>query len=224
MLSENEFSLLYKIISNKNQTFEQISLNIESNFKKESKMRIIHTLIILINDNLINIHQKIISYYIIYHLNKKEKINIISFLPLILEKLKKSGDKIETNFLVSLFFNEIEYNNKTIEKYIEQNCCVQKLNIDQLIIYWEQYYNDILKQNNININNIKRPCLKEKNSCNSNNKIFVKNLDNKDLNLNFYKSNYLQYYPVNNKLFENEPIWISPSLSHNYIWENAKGK
>ena len=226
MLSENEFSLLYKIISNKYQTFEQISLNIESCFNNESNILIIKTLLILIDDNSINIHQKIISYYIIHHLHKKAKISNLILLPLVLDKLKKNENKIETNFLVDVFFNKIEYNNKTIEKYIEQNCSIQKLNINQLIIYWEKFYNDNLKDSNININIdcIKRPFIpKDKaNSVIINNKIDNK-INYKDLNLNFYKSNYMQLFDINNKLFENEPIWILPNLSHNFIWENNKG-
>ena len=51
------------------------------------------------------------------------------------------------------------------------------------------------------------------------------NINNKDkineinLNFNYYKSNYMCSYPVNNCFLSSEPIWLIPYLKHNFIWE-----
>ena len=61
MLSSNELSNLYKIISDENQTFEKISQSFSESFNKNDYMKIAVSLCILIKDNLLNIHQRIIS-------------------------------------------------------------------------------------------------------------------------------------------------------------------
>ena len=73
MLSPNDLSLLYKIISDKNQTFENISKVFQLNFNKDSQIKVSTTLLILLKDNLLNIYQRINSYYILYIISKKEK-------------------------------------------------------------------------------------------------------------------------------------------------------
>ena len=71
MLSQNDLSLLYKIISDKNKTFEEISKIFNSKFSKDSQIKAGTSLLILLEDNLLNINQKIISYYILYIISKR---------------------------------------------------------------------------------------------------------------------------------------------------------
>ena len=52
MLSENDLSLLYKIISNEKQTFSEISKMFNKNFNDDSKRKAINSLLILLEDNL----------------------------------------------------------------------------------------------------------------------------------------------------------------------------
>ena len=71
MLSSNELSNLYKIISDEDQTFENISHTFSESFKESDYMRIAMSLCILIKDNLFNKTQRIISFYILYLLKRK---------------------------------------------------------------------------------------------------------------------------------------------------------
>ena len=51
MLSPNELSKLYEIISDENQTFESISRSFEESFKEVDKLRMALSLSILINSS-----------------------------------------------------------------------------------------------------------------------------------------------------------------------------
>ena len=65
MLAQGDLSLLYQIISDNSQTFAKISELFQNNFKKENHTRVEITILFLLKDNLLNIHQRIISYYIL---------------------------------------------------------------------------------------------------------------------------------------------------------------
>ena len=232
MLSPKELSLLYEIISDEKQTFEKIAIKFDSNFNNESKEKATMTLLILLNDNILNIHQRIISYYILYEKSKKERMEINPFLSLILEKLESSTNKVEQNFLVDFLCRQINYSNLTIDKYLNQNPKEQKINITQIKMRWDKYYKEVLRQKNINIkdDDNRRPVIydrknTEKNIDNNPNLDLLPNMCNSDennFNLNYFKTNYMSYYPVNNfsnSFFNKEPIWILPSLKHNFLWE-----
>ena len=233
MLSEKELSLLYKIISDEKQTFENISQLFNFNFIKESKIKAINTILILLNDNILNIHQRIISYFILYDISKKEKNEINPFLGVILEKLQKSTNKHEQNFLIDFLCSQINYLNLTIEKYLKENPKVQRINLTQIQMQWNKYYKDYLKQKNINIkiNDQIRTIIYDrkksdiKNIDNHPSFDLLGNINNKNdvnLNLNYFKPNYMSYFPINrdsNFFFKSEPVWILPSLKHNFLWE-----
>lgn len=232
MLSPNELSLLYELISDEKQTFEKIATKFDSNFNNESKAKATMTLLILLNDNILNIHQRIISYYILYEKYKKERMETNPFLSLILEKLESSTDKAEQNFLIDFLCGQINYSNLTVDKYLNQNPKEQKINITQIKMRWDKYYKEILRQKNINIktDDNRRSVIydrknNKKNIDNHPNLDLLQNIcNNKDnnFNLNYFKTNYMSYYPVNNfsnSFFNKEPIWILPSLKHNFLWE-----
>lgn len=232
MLSPNELSLLYELISDEKQTFEKIATKFDSNFNNESKAKATMTLLIFLNDNILNIHQRIISYYILYEKYKKERMETNPFLSLILEKLESSTDKAEQNFLIDFLCGQINYSNLTVDKYLNQNPKEQKINITQIKMRWDKYYKEILRQKNINIktDDNRRSVIYDrkntkKNIDNHPNLDLLQNIcNNKDnnFNLNYFKTNYMSYYPVNNfsnSFFNKEPIWILPSLKHNFLWE-----
>jgi len=232
MLSPNELSLLNEIISDEKKTFEKISKKFDSHFNNESKVKATMTLLILLNDNILNIHQRIISYYILYENSKKERMETNPFLSLILEKLESSTDKAEQNFLVDFLCGQINYSNITVDKYINQNPKEQRINITQIKMRWDKYYKEILRQKNINIkaDDNRRSVIydrknNEKNIDNHPNLELLQNMCNSDdnnFNLNYFETNYMSYYPVNNfsnSFFNKEPIWILPSLKHNFLWE-----
>lgn len=70
MLSQNELSNLYQIISKENQTFENISQSFSETFNKCDHLKIAITLCILIKDNLLNLPQRLISFYILFLMKK----------------------------------------------------------------------------------------------------------------------------------------------------------
>ena len=230
MLSENDLSLLYKIISNKDQTFENVSKIFNTKFNKDSQIKATSSLLILLEDNLLNIHQRIISYYILYDFSNKEKIETNPFLSFILERLGKSNDKIEQNFLIDFLCCKINYLNITIDNYLKNNPKEQRINTTQIKLQWDKYYKETLRKKNIKIEKDDkiRPVIYERNNSDNKN-IYNKpninllgSVDSKNdinLNLNCYKTNYMSYLPVYGDFLINEPIWLLPFLNHKFTWE-----
>jgi hypothetical protein len=229
MLSPNNLSLLYKIISDGNQTFEEISNIFNAKFSKDSQNKAATCLLILLEDNLLNMQQKIISYFILYNMSKNEGMEINPFLSFILERLRKSNDKIEQNFLIDFLCNQINYLNLTIDKYLKENKKEQRINTTQIQMQWNKYYKEILRKKNIVINEDDkiRPVINMrkindiKNIDKNPNIDFLGNINKDEINLNFnyYKPNYMSFCPVNNCFLPSEPIWLFPQLKHNFIWE-----
>ena len=223
MLSPNELSLLYEIISDEKQTFEKISQKFDSNFNSESKTKATMTLLILLNDNILNIYQRIISYYILYEISKKERKDTNPFLSVILEKLESSTDKTEQNFLIDFLCGQINYSNLTVDKYLNQNPKEQRINITQIKMHWDKYYKEILNKKNINTktDDNRRSVIYDRKNIEKNIQNICNSGDN-NLNLNYFEANYMSYDPVNifsNSFFNKEPVWILPSLKHNFLWE-----
>ena len=235
MLSEKELDELYKIISDDNQTFKKISESFQNNITKENQSKAGTTLIFLLRDNLLNIHQRIISYYILYDMSIKEKMETNPYLSIILEMLRKSQNKNEQNFLVDFLYKKINYLDITIQNYMKDNTKELKMNLIQIQMQWDKYYKDLLNKQNIDlkINDNTRPVIYDrrksdiKNIDNHNNLnlLMNDNVINSEFNCNYLNPNYMSYYPTNNNTFFNsEPIWVLPCLKHNFIWENNKDK
>jgi hypothetical protein len=220
--------MLYKLISDETQTFEAISEKFNFFFDKDMKDKAATTLLILLEDNLLNLHQRIISYFILYDISREEQMETNPFLSIILKRLEKSTNKSEQNFLIDYLCKKINYSDLSVDKYLNNNSKEQRLNVIQIQMQWDKYYKAILKQNNININkdNKIRPVIYERNN------LDIKNIDhhpnndmlefinnNNELNLNSCKTNYMSYYPVNNGFLIKEPIWLLPSLNHKFLWE-----
>ena len=239
MLSSNELSNLYKIISDEEQTFENISHTFSESFKESDYMRIAMSLCILIKDNLFNKTQRIISFYILYLLQKKLNYEISPFTPLILETIQKTNFKIEQNFLIDFVNNQINYINTTVKHFLNDN---SEKNNHQNIHYLQMLYNKYqYEKGNINssskfYDNMRYVLYDRKKS-------EIKNLENhKNLNLenslktneeisfNSAMPNYISFCPLteNKKFIDAEPVWIMPGLKHKYFWEGneklEKGK
>ena len=217
MISQKELSLLYQILSDDNQTFEKISESFENNFPKESYSKVGTTLSILLKDKLLNIHQRIISYYILYDISKKEKMESNPYLSIILEMINNSQNKNELNFLVDYLYNQINYLNITIQDYLKDNTKELKMNLIQIQMKWGKYYKDMLNNKNIDLktNDKNRPIIYDRRKSdiknidnhNINLNAFLNNIDDNknnenELNLNFFSPNYMSYYPkYNNNIF-----------------------
>ena len=229
MLSQRDISLLYQIISDDNQTFEKITESFQNNFKSENQTKVGTTLLFLLRDNLLNIHQRIISYYILYEISKERKMESNPYLPIIIEMLKQSQNKNEQSFLVDFLYKQITYLNITVKNYLKDNSREPRMNLLQIQIQWDKYYKEMLNKKNINLktNDIIRPVIYDRKQRD------IKNIDNhtnlnllmndntieKEFNLNYFNPTYMSYNPTNNNFINSEPIWLLPSLKHNFIWE-----
>ena len=229
MLSQRDISLLYQIISDDNQTFEKITESFQNNFKSENQTKVGTTLLFLLRDNLLNIHQRIISYYILYEISKEQKMESNPYLPIIIEMLKQSQNKNEQSFLVDFLYKQITYLNITVKNYLKDNSREPRMNLLQIQIQWDKYYKEMLNKKNINLktNDIIRPVIYDRKQRD------IKNIDNhtnlnllmndntieKEFNLNYFNPTYMSYNPTNNNFINSEPIWLLPSLKHNFIWE-----
>ena len=228
MISSNELSEVFKIISDENKTFRDIAQIYNELFKDKDKLRIALSLCILLKDNLLNISQRIICYFILYNISIKEKMETNPFLIIILDCLKNSNDINEQSFLIDFLYKKINYVNKTIKEYLKEKKKEMKISITQIQIQWEKYYKELLKQMNINNNSdIKmRQIIYERNtfSINAINKSVSSNaLSNvhslNEINLNFFENNYMSFKPNNNNFFNSEPVFLLPNIKHCFFWE-----
>ncbi len=237
MLSSNELSDLYKIISDENQTFEKISHSFSESFKKSDYLKIAISLSILIKDNLLNMHQRIISFYILYFMNKCDKLEISPFLPLIIETIQLTKNKSEQSFLIDFSFNQINYLNISVKNYIQDNSKTVKPNISHLQMLYEKYNTE---KNRIGINKKTNDYIRH--ILYDRKKSDIKNIDNHpnidiknsiniddELAFKYFEPNYMSFSPMNlnintggKNFFDMEPIWVMPNLKHNYIWEHEK--
>ena len=228
MMSQNELSKLYFYISDENQTFENIYKIFSNNFNLESQKRAITAIIILLKDNLLNITQRIICYFILYNISKKDKMETNPFLIIILDSLKNSNDINEQNFLIDFLYKKINYVNKTIKEYLNDKKKELKVSISQIQKQWEKYYKELLKQMNINNNNeykMRQVIYERKSFCNNginkslNSNAFsnVHNLN--EINLNFFENNYMSFRPNSNNFVISEPVFLLPNINHSFLWE-----
>ena len=228
MLSPNELSKIFNIISDENQTFESISRSYEESFKNIDQLRIALSLCILIKDNLLNVSQRLISFYLIYFMKKKFNLEIGPFLPLIIEIIQTTKYKTEQNFLFDLLNNQIDYIYSTVKNFLKDNTknSYNQQNIILLQNLYSQYLNE--KNTDKKMNNYIRHILYDRK------KAEIRNVDNhfninlkndintkEEMSLKYYEPNFLSFCPnANNKKFlEKEPIWIMPNLKHNFNWE-----
>ena len=231
MLSPNELSKVYEIISDENQTFESISRSYEESFKNIDRLRIALSLCILIKDNLLNVTQRLISFYIIYLMKSKFNLDIGPFLPLIIETIQTTKCKTEQNFLFDLLNNQIDYIYSTVKNFLKDNTknSYNKSNIILLNNLYMQYSNDKITDNKMN--DYIRHFLYDRKKSDLRNienhyNINLKNDINteEEMSLNYFQPNYMTFYPrINNEKFiEKEPIWIMPHLKHNFNWKKNK--
>ena len=228
-MSPNELSKLYIYISDENQTFENVAKMFISQFNLESRRKAITSIIILLKDNLLNITQRIICYFILYNISKTDKMETNPFLIIILDNLKNSNDINEQNFLIDFMYKKINYVNKTIKEYLNEKKKEIKISITQIQMQWEKYYKELLKQMNVNNNNCNnkiRQIIYERNNFfrnginNSFNSNVLSNVHNlNEINLNFSENNYMSFKPNNNNFVISEPVFLLPDMKHSFFWE-----
>ena len=228
MMSQKELSKFYTILSDVNQTFEQISKSFNEELNIESRNKALNVIIILLKDKMLNLSQRIISYFILYDTSQKEKMETNPFLFIILDRLENSKDKKEQNFLIDFLYKKINYLNMTINQYLTNEKREMRINLTQIKMQWDKYYKDYLYQKNININSkdkidaiiYDRTNIDIRNLNNSPNLNILSNIHSfKDLNLNYFQTDYMFFKPVNNNFVSSEPKILLPQLNHKFVWE-----
>ena len=227
MISQKELAKLYSYLSNENQTFEQIIKSFNEEFNIESRNKAINSIIILLKDNMLNLSQRIISYFILYNIPQKENTEANPFLFIILEQLKNSNDEREQDFLIDFLYKKINYLNKTVNEYINEKPKEMKINTTQIIIRWEKFYEELVRKQNIkNFSKDKiSPIVRYRNNCdisssdniNSTYDFIVNN--QKEMNLNHFENDYMSFRPVINQFIDSEPVFLLPKLNHCFLWE-----
>ena len=230
MISQKELAKLYSYLSNENQTFEQIIKSFNEEFNIESRNKAINSIIILLKDNMLNLSQRIISYFILYNVPQKENTEANPFLFIILEQLKNSNDEREQDFLIDFLYKKINYLKMTIKQYLSQSKREMRINLTQMTLQWDKYYKEILAKNNINVksNDKIRAIIYDRGRIDINNQN-VNNITNyngipyvnilNQSNLNYFNIDYMCFRPINNNFVSSEPVILIPNLRHNFIWE-----
>ena len=219
MLSPSELTTLYTIISDETKSFEIISNIFQKTYSKSEQFKVGVTLWFLIKDNLLNLSQRLSSFYILYDMYRNEKLQSIPFIPIVLQTLNESKNKIEQQFLIDFIQNKIDYSKTPIKIYIEDNEKNQNIIIPNLEEYWNNYKKQTEKISK-SINDWMRPIIYDDKD-NKSNKIFNLNqLTPVEVSMKYFEPNYMSYYPNTNYTFyDDEPLWIIPTLKHNFIYD-----
>jgi hypothetical protein len=226
MLSPSELTSLYNIISEENKTFENISTSFYKTYSKSDYFKVSVTLWFLIKDNLLNLAQKISSFFILYDIYKNEKVNSIPFYPIVIDTLKNTKNKVEKKLLIDFLKDSIKYTKISIKSFIEDSELNEENPLPDLNQYWEKYElnKDKIK---IEIKDWIRPIVYEKKSIettSTNSSPFdLSQLTPQEVSFSYFEPNYMRFYPNQNyPFFDEEPLWITPTLNHNFIFDYKK--
>ena len=235
MLSQNELSTLNDIISDDSKTFESIADNFQKTFTKLDQFKVGLGLWILIKENLLNLSQRLASFYIIYDMYRQEDSKTTPFIPLFLECLEKSSINIEKKMLKDL----IEFNSSsskiTVREYIENGKNLENIEISETDMeqYWRMHdthkdkciqensdwISSVLYDNNDN-ENINNDITQNEKSQENFPALDISKISPEELNFESFEPNFLTYYPNSNQQFYNdEPMWILPTLKYDFIWD-----
>jgi hypothetical protein len=110
MLTPNELSLLYNTISDENKTFERIAGDFQKLFPKSDQFKIGVTLWFLLKDNLLNLAQRLASFYLLYEMYRLEKVSTTPFVPIVLETLQGSKNNVEKKLLLEFIEVSVKVN------------------------------------------------------------------------------------------------------------------
>jgi len=239
MMTQNDLSNLNQIISDDTKTFESIAESFQKAFSKLDQFKVGLSLWIMIKQNLLNLSQRLASFYIIYDMYKQEDSKTTPFIPLFLECLEKSTINVEKKMLKDL----IEFNSFsskiTIREYIENGKKLENIEIPDTDMeqYWrmheshkdkciqenEDWISPVLydnSENDNNINNINNDVTQNVKSQETMPVFDISKMSPEELNFDSFEPNFLTYYPNSNQQFYNEePMWILPTLKYDFIWD-----
>ena len=217
MLSQNELSNLHEIISDDSKTFESIADSFQKSFTKLDQFKVGLSLWIMIKENLLNLSQRLASFYIIYDMYKQEDSQTTPFVPLLLECFEKSTINIEKKMLKDLIGFNSPSPKITIREYIESGKNLGNIEISEKEMeqHWRMHASNkdrCIQENNDWISPVKSQ---------ENMPVFdISKMSPEELNFDSFEPNFLTYYPNSNQQFYNdEPMWILPTLKYDFIWD-----
>jgi hypothetical protein len=244
MLTQAELATLHSIVSDDTKTFESIAQSFQDAFEKFEQFKVGLSLWIMIKQNLLSLSQRLASFYIIYDMYKQEDSKTTPFIPLFLECLEKSTINIEKKMLKDL----IEFNSFstkiTVREFIENGKNMENINIPEndLKQYWRMHEShkdkciqentdfispvlydntDLDIDNNLDNKDIVNNDVTQNVQNQENMPIFdISKMSPEELNFDSIEPNFLTYYPnSNNQFFQDEPMWILPTLKYDFIWD-----
>ena len=244
MLNQSELATLHQIVSDDTKTFESIAQLFQEKFEKFEQFKVGLSLWIMIKQNLLSLSQRLASFYIIYDMYKQEDSKTTPFIPLFLECLEKSTINIEKKMLKDL----IEFNSFstkiTVREFIENGKNMDNINIPEndLKQYWRMHEShkdkciqentdfispvlydntDLDIDNNLDNKDIINNDVTQNVQNQENMPIFdISKMSPEELNFDSIEPNFLTYYPnSNNQFFQDEPMWILPTLKYDFIWD-----
>jgi len=244
MLNQSELTTLHQIVSDDTKTFESIAQLFQEKFEKFEQFKVGLSLWIMIKQNLLSLSQRLASFYIIYDMYKQEDSKTTPFIPLFLECLEKSTINIEKKMLKDL----IEFNSFstkiTVREFIENGKNMENINIPEndLKQYWRMHEShkdkciqentdfispvlydntDLDIDNNLDNKDIVNNDVTQNVQNQENMPIFdISKMSPEELNFDSIEPNFLTYYPnSNNQFFQDEPMWILPTLKYDFIWD-----
>ena len=244
MLNQSELTTLHQIVSDDTKTFESIAQLFQEKFEKFEQFKVGLSLWIMIKQNLLSLSQRLASFYIIYDMYKQEDSKTTPFIPLFLECLEKSTINIEKKMLKDL----IEFNSFstkiTVREFIENGKNMDNINIPEndLKQYWRMHEShkdkciqentdfispvlydntDLDIDNNLDNKDIVNNDVTQNVQNQENIPIFdISKMSPEELNFDSIEPNFLTYYPNSNKqFFQDEPMWILPTLKYDFIWD-----
>lgn len=236
MISQSDLSVLYSILSNEKDSFESISNIFQKKFNKLEQFKVGMTLWYLIKENLINLSQRLASFYLLYDMYSSDQVQTTPFIPLLLESLEQSTNNIEKKALIDLIEFKFSSSKMTIEQYINENKNIEEIKIPDMTHYW-RLHNTNKEKITKDISDWIRPIIYEHNkqpelavndsntNNNNNNPLNAppfdfSNMSPEEISYNYYEDNFLTYYPNSNyPFYEDEPIWIIPTLKYDFVWD-----
>ena len=244
MLTQAELTTLHQIVSDDTKTFESIAQSFQNSFEKFEQFKVGLSLWIMIKQNLLSLSQRLASFYIIYDMYKQEDSKTTPFIPLFLECLEKSTINIEKKMLKDL----IEFNpfstKITVREFIENGKNLENIQIPEndLKQYWRMheshkdkciqettdFISPVLYDNSdleteqnfgnkdIISNDVTQNVQNQENMPNFD----ISKMSPVELNFDSIEPNFLTYYPnSNNQFYDEEPMWILPTLKYDFIWD-----
>ena len=227
MLSPNDLSNLYSIISDETKTFESISSNFQKAYSKSDQFKVCITLWYLIKENLLNLVQRLTSFYLFYDIYRQESNPTTPFIPILLESLENSKINAERKLLSDLLDLNFTYSKMTIKDFMENNQNNEEIKLPDIEQLWKNY-NTTKEKISKEINDWIRPVIYDNNNGMNNIEkspenlpLFdLKQLSPEEISYNYFEPNFLTYYPNSNyPFYEDEPMWILPTLKYDFIWD-----